>query len=223
MKKRLLFVGFGLVLAGGVLAAFETSMSPLAFAVLDVGKTPAGKLPDGWGLKVNSGRADVSTTQDGDNPVLHFKSAKSSFALERSVDVDASKMPYLAWRWKVTQLPKGGDFRHYTTDDQAAQVMVAFDDRHVLTYIWDTTAPQGTSQSASSLPMVHIWAIVCRSGAAEQNQWVSEDHNLAADYRKAYGKAAPRVKGLRLQINSQHTGSSAESYFADVAFHSTPQ
>ena len=26
------------------------------------------------------------------------------------------------------------------------------------------------------------------------------------------------VSGVRLQINSQHTGTSAESYFADVAF-----
>jgi hypothetical protein len=28
---------------------------------------------------------------------------------------------------------------------------------------------------------------------------------------------------LRIQINSQHTGSVAESYFGDVAFRSTPQ
>jgi hypothetical protein len=31
------------------------------------------------------------------------------------------------------------------------------------------------------------------------------------------------VKGLRIQINSQHTGTMAESYFGDVAFRSTPQ
>ena len=119
--------------------------------------------------------------------------------------------------------PKGGDFRHYATDDQAAQVLVAFDDRRVLSYIWDSTAPQGTMQSASSLPLVHIFAIVCRSGAADANRWLAESHNVAADYLKAFGKAAPHVKGLRLQINSQHTGTAAESYFADVAFHSTPQ
>jgi hypothetical protein len=64
---------------------------------------------------------------------------------------------------------------------------------------------------------------VCRSGAADINHWLAESHNLAADYKKAYGKSAPRVKGLRLQINSQHTGTSAESYFADVAFHAAPQ
>jgi hypothetical protein len=194
----------------------------LAFVVLDTTKAPAGHLPDGWQLKVNSGRPDVSTAKDGDDPVLHFKSAKSSFSLERGVDVDAAQLPILAWRWKVTEEPKGGDFRHYYSDDQAAQVLVAFDDRHILSYIWDTTAPQGTMQSASSLPLVHIFAIVCRSGMAEANRWVAEQHNVEADYRKAFGKPAPHVKGLRLQINSQHTGSTAEGYFADVAFHGLP-
>lgn len=203
--------------------AFEGLPSPLAFVVLDTAKTPAGKLPEGWDLKVTSGQPNAGTAQDGDAEVLHLKSVKSSFALERGVDVDAAKMPYLSWRWKVTELPKGGDFRHFTKDDQAAQVLVAFEDRRVLSYIWDTTAPQGTMQNASSLPLVHIFAIVCRSGAAEANRWLSESHNVLSDYLKAFGKAAPHVKGLRLQINSQHTGSSAESYFADVAFHNSPQ
>lgn len=217
--RTLLLLCCGAVFAG-VIFAIDTS---LAFVVLDSHQTPAGKLPPGWDLKVTSGRPDVSTIQDGPDTVLHFKSTKSSFALERSVSIDASQMPYLAWRWKVTQIPKGGDFRHYTTDDQAAQVMVAFEDRRVLTYIWDSTAPQGTMQSASSLPLVHIFAVVCRSGAAEANRWIAENHNVAADYRKAFDKGAPIVKGLRLQINSQHTGSAAESYFADVAFRDTPQ
>ncbi len=197
--------------------------SPLALVVLDTARTPVGKLPAGWELKVNSGQPDVSTAADGDLPALRFKSVKSSFSLEKAVNVDAAQMPYLEWRWKVTQVPKGGDFRHYSTDDQAAQVLVAFDDRHILSYIWDSTAPQGTMQSASSVPLVHIYAIVCRSGTAELNRWLTESRHVAQDYLKAFGRPAPRVKGPRLQINSQHTGSTAESYFADVAFHDTPQ
>jgi hypothetical protein len=123
----------------------------------------------------------------------------------------------------VTQVPKRGDFRHFWSDDQAAQVLVAFDDRHVLSYIWDTTAPQGTMENASSPPLVHVYAIVCRSGMAEANRWIAENHNVAADYLRAFGRPAPHVKGLRLQINSQHTGSTAESYFADLVFRNEAQ
>ena len=51
----------------------------------------------------------------------------------------------------------------------------------------------------------------------------TESHNVAADYLRAYGKSAPRMKGLRIQINSQHTGTVAESYFGDVTFRSALQ
>ena len=66
-------------------------------------------------------------------------------------------------------------------------------------------------------------AVVCESGAGQANQWIAESRNVAADYAKAYGRAAPRVRGLRIQINSQHTGTVAESYFGEVAFRSTPR
>jgi hypothetical protein len=176
-----------------------------------------------WQIKVNHGRPEFDVCNDSSGPCLHLKSVSASFALERKVDIPPSQMPYLTWRWKVTQLPAGGDFRHSTTDDQAAQILVGFDDNRVITYIWDTTAPKGTAEAARSFPFLHIFAVVCESGPADANRWVSEYRNVAADYERAYGRPAPRVKGLRLQINSQHTGTVAESYFGEVAFRSTPE
>jgi len=194
----------------------------LAFIVLNTGTWAYGHLPSDWMIKVNHGKPDLSVC--GDPPsCLHLKSVRASFGLEHRVDVDPSEMPWLTWRWKVAQLPAGGDFRRASTDDQAAQVLVAFDDKRILTYIWDTSAPQGSMQSASNIPLVHIYAVVCRSGATDANKWMYESRNIAADFERAYGRPAPKVKGLRLQINSQHTGSTAESYFGEVAFRSTPQ
>ena len=132
-------------------------------------------------------------------------------------------MPLLTWRWKVTQLPPDGDFRRSSTDDQAAQVLVAFADRKVVSYIWDSRAPKGTAQSTGFIPLVHVFSVVCESGSSNLNQWMMENQNVGADYQRAYGKPAPHVKGLRLQINSQHTGTIAESYFGEVAFRSAAQ
>lgn len=176
-----------------------------------------------WQVKVNHGRPEFAVCPDTPSPCLHLKSDGASFGLERKVDVQPSQMPFLTWRWKVAQLPAAGDFRNSTTDDQAAQILVAFDDRRILTYIWDSTAPKGTAEHVHAIPFVHIFAVVCESGAGEVNRWLSEARNVAEDYRRAFGKTAPRVKGLRLQINSQHTGTVAESYFGEVAFRSTPE
>ncbi len=197
--------------------------SQLAVIVLNTLNWGGGHPPPDWQIKVVHGKPDVSVCQEEDGSCLHLKSEKSSFGLEHGVDVNPQQTRFLTWRWKVTQLPAGGDFRHATRDDQAAQVLVAFADRHVLSYIWDTTAPKGTAESASSIPLVHIFAVVCESGPAEANRWISETRDIAADYQRAYGRPAPQVKGVRLQINSQHTGTIAESYFGEVAFRSSVQ
>ena len=100
---------------------------------------------------------------------------------------------------------------------------MAFADRRILTYIWDTTAPKGTMQSASSIPLVHIFAVVCRSGAGELNHWLARARNVAEDYQRAYGRTAPHVKGVRLQINSQHTGTIRRKLFRPGGVPQHPQ
>jgi hypothetical protein len=202
---------------------FQAFSSPLALIVLDTTSWSAGRFNTDWKIEVNHGKPNVSVCQPNDGCCLHLKSVRSSFSLERSVDVDPREMPVLSWRWKVAQLPPIGDFRHASTDDQAAQVLVAFADHRVVSYVWDSTAPKGAAQSTSFIPLVHVFVVACESGPSMLNQWVSESQNVAADYQRAYGKPAPHVKGLRLQINSQHTGATAESYFGEVAFRSTAQ
>lgn len=202
--------------------AFQARTSPLAIIVLNTVNGTVGKPPADWTIKVNRGKPEVSVCAEGEGSCVRLKSVRSSFALERGVDVDVNQTPYLHWKWKVAQLPQGGDFRRSGTDDQAAQLLVAFTDRRVISYIWDSTAPKGTAQTTGFIPLLHVYAVVCQSGAADLNRWISESRNVAADYERAYGKPAPRVKGLRIQINSQHTGTTAESYFGEVAFRSTP-
>jgi hypothetical protein len=191
--------------------------------VLNPAGPAVGRLPSDWQIKVNHGKPDISVCKNDDVSCVHLKSVKASFGLEKGVDVDPTQMPYLTWRWKVTQIPPGGDFRRSASDDQAAQVLVAFADRRVISYIWDSSAPKGVMDSASSIPLVRIFAVVCESGAAEANRWIPESRNVAADFQHAYGKPAPHVKGIRIQINSQHTATVAESYFGEVAFRSMPQ
>jgi len=215
LRRVLLLTALGFVLLAHT--------AQLSLIMLNIPTSRLGKLPEGWMVKVNHGVPDIATGNDSEGGFVRLRSRKASFALERGVDVDVTQYPYLSWRWKVAELPSGGDFRRASTDDQAAQVLVAFTDRRVLTYIWDSSAPKGLVQSASSIPLVHIFAFVCRSGTEELNRWLFEARNVAEDYDRAYGRRAPHVKGIRLQINSQHTGTSAESNFAEVIFRSTPQ
>lgn len=175
-------------------------------------------VPFGWQLKERSGRADFSIIKEGSIHALHLRSKDTSYALQKPVSVDPHKYPVLSWKWKVTKLPEGGDFRRSKTDDQAAQLFVAFSDRKVIAYIWDSSAPQGLMEDACELPFVSIKAIVVRSGPGETGQWITERRNAHEDYVKLFGQEPPKIGGVRIQINSQHTETSGESFFADVVF-----
>ena len=174
--------------------------------------------PAGWELKEKSGKADFEVVKDGDIAAGRFRSANSSFSLQKEVKVDLKQFPWLTWKWKVTKLPAGGDFRKSKTDDQAAQLFVAFSKTKAIVYIWDTTAPAGLMEDTSPVPFMTVKVVVMRSGPAELGKWITEARNVYDDFKKLYGSEPPAVNGIRLQSNSQHTGTSGESYFADVTF-----
>jgi hypothetical protein len=212
-KPGIIICLFAVLLASSAIGAGD------AVVVTDFSKWPAPKgIPQGWKLNERSGKADFSVGADDGLMALHLKSEDSSFSLERSVNVDLKRYPLLSWKWKVTKLPVGGDFRRSSTDDQAAQLFVAFSRTKSIVYIWDTTAPAGLEKSESPIPFFTVKVIVLRSGAAETGKWLTETRNVYEDYKKLYGEAPEKADGVRIQINSQHTGTSAESYFADVAF-----
>jgi hypothetical protein len=178
----------------------------------------ASGVPAGWELKEKNGKADFAVVKDGDIVAGRFRSANTSFSLQKEAQVDLKQFPLLTWKWKVTRLPAGGDFRKSKTDDQAAQLFVAFSKFKAIVYIWDTTAPAGLMEKTSPAPFMTVTVVVLRSGPAESGKWIVETRNVYDDFKKIFGSEPPAVNGIRLQINSQHTGNSAESYFADVLF-----
>ena len=177
-----------------------------------------GGHPSGWQLQEKKGKADYTVLQDGGIPALRLRSEETSFALQKAIDINPLSYPVLSWKWKVTKLPEGGDFRKSNADDQAAQIFLAFSNRKTIAYIWDSTAPAGSVDSASGIPFVNIKAIVVRSGPDDAGRWITESRNVWQDYRALFGDEPPVLAGIRIQINSQHTASSGESFFADLVF-----
>jgi hypothetical protein len=178
----------------------------------------ASGVPAGWHVKERSGKAVFAVVRDEGVAAVRLRSADTSFSLQKEADIDLRQHPVLTWKWKVTKLPDGGDFRRSDTDDQAAQLFLAFSKTRAIVYIWDTTAPQGTMGDAAAPYFMSIKAVVVRSGKAGIGSWITESRNVYDDYRKLFGEEPGAIRGVRIQINSQHTGTSAESSFADIAF-----
>lgn len=180
------------------------------------------KVPQGWELTENEGKADLALVNEQHGQALRLRSNSSSFSIQKEVEIDLKQTPFLVWQWKVTELPKGGNFSKGSTDDQAAQLILGFSWRKFITYIWDSTAPRGTMADAPSPLFRTIKAVVIQSGETEKGKWITEMRNVAEDYKKLFGDEPDKIVGIRIQINSQHTKSQAESYWGSVIAKARP-
>jgi len=208
-------VVFFLFLFGFLSSAWASERVIVADFSSDLGN---GGRPSGWQLHEKKGKADYAVLEDGGVSALRLRSEETSFALQKAIDINPLLYPVLSWKWKVTKLPQGGDFRKSNTDDQAAQIFLAFSNRKTIAYIWDSTAPAGSVDDASGIPFVSIKTIVVRSGPDDAGRWITETRNVWEDYRGLFGDEPPVLAGIRIQINSQHTATSGESFFADLVF-----
>jgi hypothetical protein len=119
-------------------------------------------------------------------------------------------------------LPAGGNACRKSTDDEAAQVYVAWlrtpesVRSRIIGYVWDSTAPPGTI--CKSEKMSTVTYVVLRSGADELGQWITERRNVVEDFRTIYGEAPESPSAILLSIDSDDTNSSADALIGPILF-----
>lgn len=214
------------VLALGAAAAGRAQPAGAALVVEDWTRQPLGRkgIPEGWqGQTWGSPRYDFVIVNNPEGRALHMKSDNEGSTISKEIKVDPREYPILQWRWKVTRLPRGGDSRRKETDDQAAQLYVLFPRfpaavrSRVIGYVWDSTAPAGTTVRSQKSGTVTY--IVVRSGEADLGRWITETRNVLEDYRRIYGEEpGETVGGVSVAIDSNDVKSSAEAFIGEIVF-----
>ena len=227
MLVRLIPLAAALILlpASSPERAAADAPEPEALALLDLGLLKKG-LPAGWQLEENEGKVDVlaegKSPREGrswvrvegqeDQRALSLFCSKASFSLNRDLgELDLDGRSMLEWEWQATRLPEGADMRKSKRNDQVLQVLVQLDTtaKKVISYVWDTTAPEGATASESYAMGLYKVKVLCvQSGKDSLGQWQTVRRDLRADYKKLYGSDDfPGVAGIRIQSNSQYTKS----------------
>src|ERR1051325_8089825 len=170
-----------LTMVVGPLPAADTPTVP----VEDWSKQPDGKtgIPDGWkGQNWGSPKYDFRIVTESGRKAILLKGAGDSSTISKEVKVDVKTSPILQWSWRVVTLPKGGNACKSATDDEAAQIYVTFPRfptavrSRIISYIWDTTAPVGTTCKSEKTGLVTY--VVVRSGPADFGKWLTESRNV---------------------------------------------
>jgi hypothetical protein len=211
----LLFVPLLFVPADAVSGAQGRSLN------LDFSGIPAGEgVPLPWKIRLKEGKADASIASEKGGNILHLICRESSFSVERDVSLDIADSPHLSWTWKVVRAPVFGDVRKRRYNDQALQLLVAFENRKVISYVWDSNAPAGTITDESlGWPLnLKIKVIVVKSGSEDMGKWITHERNIYEDYVSLFQEEPPMLRGVRIQTNTQHTMDIAEGYMRLISF-----
>jgi hypothetical protein len=196
--------------------------------VEDWSKIPVGTtgLPPGWKApSFGSPKYEnfVIVTDDG-RSALRMKSANDATlaSIEIKGKVNIKETPILEWSWKAVVLPKNGDACKKAVDDQAIQIYVVWPRfpeavrSRIIGYIWDTTEPVGTVCKSEKTGTVTYFVI--RSGTADLGKWVADRRNVCEDYKKVYNEECESPAGVSVAIDSNDTGSTAESLVGAIFF-----
>ena len=67
-------------------------------------------------------------------------------------------------------------------------------------YIWSRVVPVGTTLGSS-----RARAIVLRTGAPSNDEWVTEAVNVRRDYERVYGEAPGKARGVAVLTDADQT------------------
>lgn len=208
---------------------------------------PGTAVPAGWSVqsipKVER-QTRFDLVDDSGGTVLRARADNAAASLRHGLSIDPVALGQLRWRWKTGHVLDKADLTSKSGDDYAARLYVFFDRKPAqmsfgeriayklgrarygdqlpaaaLCYVWDNKQPVGTIRDNAYTGFVKM--IVATSGGAKQGQWVTLQRDVAADYKRAFGSAPPRITGIAVAVDTDNTGESTISYFGDIRFAAT--
>jgi Protein of unknown function (DUF3047) len=218
-KRSLLIYAVGAALLVAVVAAAAWAADGVL--VEDWRSNPLGTrgIPSGWkgqswGLPIYN----LEIVSDRGQPVLRLQSTGDSSTISRDLNggIDLKETPIIKWTWKAIVLPSRANACQKETDDQAAQVYVAWLRTRIIGYLWDSTAPIGTICKSQKMPGATY--VIVRSGPQQLGKWITESRNVLEDFRRIYGETPDKPSTLALSIDSDDTRSNAHSLIGAIAF-----
>ncbi|MDI9243816.1 DUF3047 domain-containing protein [Marinobacter sp. CHS3-4] len=177
--------------------------------------------------------------QDSGQQVVKAWTDNSASGLIARVQIEPGDSLVLRWRWKVSSVYQEGNARSKDGDDYPARIYVAFEFEpnnasfferakrkaaalvfgeelpgNALNYIWANQLAKGTVMANAYTDTTQMIAV--ESGQSRVGQWVTEERDIVADYRQAFGSEPPRIVGVAIMSDSDNTGEAATAWYGDV-------
>lgn len=162
---------------------------------------------------------DYAVAHEGTNYFLHAVADNGCSGLTKKLDLAPPTKLKLRWRWRIAGVNTNGSERDLKKFDHAARVFVAFDTfigpPRTLNYMWANVEKPGTVLEHPKSSRAQIF--VLESGNAKAGQWIAEERDVTADWKKVFpDRAMPKIVGLGVMTDSDSLGKTLTGDYADI-------
>ncbi len=214
--RRIALAGGALALAGAVLVTSLAAASAADVRLDRIGEAAVGDaLPPGWQVRpVRGQKAPVTrvVADDTHGQVLRVEArGQAAFFGNQLKDAIAVSDGRLRWSWRVDRPLENAVLQDAARDDSPARLMVIFGRQGLLArpriifYTWGDVEPRGTSFASRASDRLHV--IVLRNRQDSIGTWVTEERDLAADYRAAFGSSLQNMGGIGFMSDTENVPS----------------
>jgi Protein of unknown function (DUF3047) len=199
----------------------------------------------GWQELANPNKAENAYSESPEG-VIEVVSNNSVSTLYRPVEANLRERPVLTWRWRVEEPAPATDLSVKGEDDCSLAVYVGFPYRadhasflerlkrplveswagenapgRVLRYVFCGRHRQGEVVESPYLGSAGFIRVL-RPSDSPTGEWFTEQVDLGADYRLAFGEEPPDPTQIAIQADTDNTQSQSRAFVADLHFAPRP-
>jgi len=173
----------------------------------------------GWESKSFKGTTEYKIVQEDGRTVLKAHAKGAASGLTKKLKFSPQTYRYLKWNWKISGTISQGNEKTKQGDDYAARVYVVFPGRffwqmRALNYIWANKLPKGEFVPNAFTSNAMLLAV--ESGPSKAGQWVTEQRDILADFRKVFGEDPPEAGAIAIMTDTDNTGAEATAWYGDI-------
>jgi hypothetical protein len=173
----------------------------------------------GWETKIFKGTTEYSLVRDDGRTVVKAVSKGTASGLIKKAKLDPKSFRYVRWSWKIAGTVKNGDETTKAGDDYAARVYIVFPGRFfwqtkAINYIWANRLARG--EAIPNAFTSHAMMLAVESGPERAGQWITEERDILADYRRLFGGEPREIGAIAIMTDTDNTGGEATAWYGDI-------
>ena len=173
-----------------------------------------------WQERSFSGHTRYRAEDRGAGQALHAIAAGTASGLCQAVQIDLNAQPVVRWQWRLDRAPGPRDERTREGDDQGLRLSFLYqsvmnsDSILAVQYVWSQSEP--VNAGWINAYVANAYELVVRSGPAAPGAWHTEERDLGADFRTAFGRVVDRIDAICLMTDGDQTGALVEGWYGDI-------